>query len=123
MTTNHATCLTPSFEWNNTWGVWGTCQSCARLAWDHEQADPLADIRAHITNKHRPPVMRPVTPTGEIVMSSDRIDEKVIEISDDGVLDLTGIGRHSRYDVRVHTPSGVIVLLPVPGSEITPAAD
>lgn len=104
--TIRATCLAPKFEYNGSWGVWGSCQTCGRVAWDHEQADPLADIRAVITAKHTPPAMRPITPTGEIMT-------KIIELDDDGRADLSDLGWHTRYYVHVGD-DGVIVLTPDP---------
>lgn len=37
------TCQAPEFA-QIAHGVWGVCIRCQRLAWEHEQADPLADI-------------------------------------------------------------------------------
>jgi len=44
-------CPTPTSSWIATAGVWSACTSCGRLAWDHEQADPLADIRAVVQGR------------------------------------------------------------------------
>ena len=66
------TCPTPNFEWyadaesNPEQGWWGPCTECGRRAWDHEQADPLQDLRNTIAlaqnpglrREHYPPTMR-----------------------------------------------------------------
>jgi hypothetical protein len=40
--------MQPRFEFIEDRGYWSECRTCGRLAWDHEQADPLADIRNHL---------------------------------------------------------------------------
>lgn len=50
------------FRWLGS--AWSRCERCDRLAWDHEQSDPIADIRnalyaaahGHSTQRY-PPVM------------------------------------------------------------------
>lgn len=56
-------CQRPDFVWIGGW--WSPCTACGRLAWDHEQADPLADVHNHIEAARTgrgpqtcPPVMR-----------------------------------------------------------------
>jgi 5-methylcytosine-specific restriction endonuclease McrA len=39
-------CEAPEFVWQGQW--WSACVRCHRLAWDHEQADPLEDTRNFI---------------------------------------------------------------------------
>lgn len=39
-------CPAPEFVWARHRRAWTACLKCGRLAWDHEQADPLADIQA-----------------------------------------------------------------------------
>lgn len=56
------TCLAPEFVWVAERGVWTACVECGRLAWDHEQADPLADLQAAMAGRagaDSPPTMRP----------------------------------------------------------------
>ncbi len=38
-------CPVPEFRFNHLAKWWEACVHCGRLAWDHEQADPLQDIR------------------------------------------------------------------------------
>lgn len=38
-------CNNPHFEWNAKKHYYGPCTSCGNLAWDHPQADPVADIK------------------------------------------------------------------------------
>jgi hypothetical protein len=60
------TCPDPRFEWLGE--AWSPCVECGRLAWDHEQADPTADIRTVMREAadakpwQHPPVMRKVAP-------------------------------------------------------------
>ncbi len=62
------TCTQPHFEWLG--GGWSACTACGRLAWDHEQADPLQDIRNMLRERpgddptKYPPAMREVMPDG-----------------------------------------------------------
>lgn len=56
-------CRDPRFTWLGPY--WSPCQSCGRLAWDHEQADPLQDVRNYLEQisrgldgSHFPPTMR-----------------------------------------------------------------
>jgi hypothetical protein len=56
-------CDNPEFEWIGIW--WSPCLKCGKLAWDHEQSDPLQDIfnfkEMHKYNIHPsqfPPVMK-----------------------------------------------------------------
>lgn len=63
---NPYVCMHPRFEFLEEPGVWSQCLACGRLAWDHEQADPLADIRNYMqmrfddgTSRDYPPTMRP----------------------------------------------------------------
>ncbi len=57
-------CPTPDFIWLGGW--WSDCTACARPAWEHEQADPLADMyktvemfRTGGDPSHYPPSMKP----------------------------------------------------------------
>jgi hypothetical protein len=60
-------CSTPEFVFNGL--NWPECVHCLRLAWDHEQADPMADIRAtaaamasgSYNPRDYPPIMKPIT--------------------------------------------------------------
>lgn len=59
-------CAYPDFTWIPAEGCWSACHHCGRLAWEHEQADPLADMyaTAHMwtTGTHPsyyPPAMKP----------------------------------------------------------------
>lgn len=58
-------CPAPEFRYLPERGVWSACVHCRRLAWSHEQADPLADLRImHAAGpdwdpSRHPPVMRP----------------------------------------------------------------
>lgn len=57
-------CAQPHFPFDAMRGWYLACTACGRLAWDHEQADPLADIRNTVREMHdglptSPPVMRP----------------------------------------------------------------
>jgi len=51
-------CADPAFEWVAERGWWSACTNCGRLAWDHEQADPLADMRDVLAGSNTPPNMR-----------------------------------------------------------------
>lgn len=57
-------CPVPEFVWLGIF--WSPCIRCDRLAWDHEQADPLADLRNHLYQHYHglppgsfAPTMRP----------------------------------------------------------------
>lgn len=51
------TCPNPEFAWTGV--AWSACIRCGRLAWSHEQADPVADVRnLWRGGDHDPPVMR-----------------------------------------------------------------
>jgi ribosomal protein L37E len=52
------TCPDPAFKWNGS--TWSFCTRCGRAAWDHEQSDPLADLRNVRNQVHASPVMRSV---------------------------------------------------------------
>jgi len=61
-------CPRPEFPFDSTRQCWLHCVRCGRLAWDHEQADPLADLRAYVRQiqqhgnpipAEQPPTMRP----------------------------------------------------------------
>lgn len=39
-------CPEPRFQYIGGW--WSPCTQCGQLAWDHEQADPLQDLRNQI---------------------------------------------------------------------------
>ncbi len=61
------TCPDPHFTFDETLQVWGSCETCGRLAWYHEQADPLQDMRNSIImyrdGRHPrefPPAMKPL---------------------------------------------------------------
>jgi hypothetical protein len=41
-------CPDPVFVYNYILKHWTTCIPCGRPAWDHEQADPLADMRNYL---------------------------------------------------------------------------
>ncbi len=70
-----ASCRTPDFPWVKDWGgVWGTCTSCRRPAWSHEQADITTDIRntmrvwtEGLARKDFPPAMHPLDEDGTIL--------------------------------------------------------
>lgn len=56
-------CPDPQFRFLGGW--WSPCLTCGRLAWNHEQPDPLADLRNQIHAAQLglgpevyPPVMR-----------------------------------------------------------------
>jgi hypothetical protein len=58
-------CTDPDFRWVDECGWWSPCASCGRVAWEHEQADPLADLRNQYTMylnhghpRDYPPAMR-----------------------------------------------------------------
>jgi len=64
-------CPDPAFVFDHTRQCWSACVRCGRLAWTHEQSDPMADLRNFIAaahrgedhpNPHTPPVMRPNLP-------------------------------------------------------------
>lgn len=57
------TCPDPKFQWISRW--WSPCVHCGRLAWAHEQADPLQDLKNSIMiaefslrDEDYPPTMR-----------------------------------------------------------------
>ncbi len=61
------TCHNPAFTWRPAFGSYSPCTSCGRLAWDHEQCDPVADVARHYAwynsgddGPPPPPVMRPL---------------------------------------------------------------
>ena len=60
--TSPVTCADPGFTWIEEHQHWSACTQCGRLAWAHEQADPLADIRNVVRNLgtglHSLPAMR-----------------------------------------------------------------
>ncbi len=68
-----ATCRRPVFRYIGL--TWSRCRSCRRLAWDHEQADVLADIATqfrlgrelHLDPGSFPPAMRPLAKDGTIL--------------------------------------------------------
>lgn len=37
-------CPEPAFIWDRARQHWTGCTACGRFAWEHEQADPLADM-------------------------------------------------------------------------------
>ncbi len=58
-------CGNPRFVFDQASRTWGPCLECGRLAWSHEQADPLADManaaavaRGEAQACDVPPVMR-----------------------------------------------------------------
>lgn len=53
-------CSEPAFNWLEECEVWSACINCGRLAWDHEQADPVADIKDFIAGRTNPPNMRTI---------------------------------------------------------------
>jgi len=60
------TCPDPAFQWLGIF--WSPCLVCGRLAWAHEQADPLRDIGNYkwgllngVTMDRFPPTMLSVT--------------------------------------------------------------
>jgi hypothetical protein len=59
------TCAEPRFVWLPERQRWSPCQTCRRLAWHHEQADPAADLAnikiiwaQQLPPENYPPVMR-----------------------------------------------------------------
>jgi hypothetical protein len=53
-------CPNPEFPYDELRGCYLACTKCKRLAWDHEQASPVQDIRNEIKwvrqgEKGRPP--------------------------------------------------------------------
>lgn len=57
-------CPEPEFVFDEQRNWWSPCIACGRIAWDHEQADPVADMQGAISAGftrpwERPPVMRP----------------------------------------------------------------
>jgi hypothetical protein len=47
----------PEPEFGRRGQTWTACQQCGRLAWDHEQSDPLEDIRNVMRRLDKPPAM------------------------------------------------------------------
>lgn len=41
-------CEHPNFVYDAEHGWWGKCTECFRTAWNHEQAQPMEDIRRYI---------------------------------------------------------------------------
>ena len=68
-------CPRPEFVWVHHRRTWTACLRCSRLAWDHEQADPLADIAASLRGQWF---------TAPAMLTEDQWRERALARTEDG---------------------------------------